>query len=265
MSLPSIFISHGAPDLVLQKSEAANFLRNLPNILDTPKAIVIVSAHFEASGAKVVSDPNPETIYDFGGFDPSLYQMTYPAKGDPQLANRVFDHLKSAGIDSELVSNRGFDHGVWSPLSLVYPQADIPIVQVSIDPSRDAKYHYELGKALAPLRHEDILLIGSGHITHNLRAVFSVMQTGRVDAVMGEKVDAFTEWFHEQFEAGNKDAILDWRNSAPFPVENHPTDEHLMPIFFSYGASSNDEEATAQRIHSSKQFDSFVYDVYKFG
>lgn len=264
MSLPSIFISHGAPDLVLHETEASLFLKDLSNLIAPPKAIVIASAHHESNDAEIVSDPSPQTIYDFGGFSPELYEMIYPAKGDPNLAVKVQSLLTNAGIKGKLVPDRGFDHGVWSPLMLVWPEANIPIVQVSIDPSRDAKYHFELGKALAPLRDEDILVIGSGHITHNLQVVFSAMRHGVVNPQMEEKVSAFTQWFYEQFNASNVDGILNWKENAPFARENHPTDEHLMPLFFAYGAASQTDAAKADRIHSSKQLGSFVYDVYKF-
>lgn len=264
MSLPSLFISHGAPDLVLQDSDAAQFLRELSTLIPAPKAIVIASAHHEANGVEVVSDLEPETIYDFGGFDPKMYELTYPAKGDPKLAVRVQGLLKDAGIDGRLNPNRGFDHGVWSPLLLVWPKANIPIVQVSIDPSKDAKYHYELGKALAPLRDEDILVIGSGHITHNLHVIFSAMRQGVMDTTISQKVEAFTNWFYEQFAAGNEEDILDWKNKAPYPQENHPTDEHLMPLFFAYGAAFSNKPIDANRLHTSTQLGSFTYEVYKF-
>lgn len=268
MTIPSIFISHGAPDLVLQDTEASQFLQNLSNLILPPKAIVIASAHHEAivenGGVKIVNDPAPETLYDFGGFAPEMYELIYPAKGNPALAQRVSDLLSDAGINSELDSKRGFDHGVWSPLMLIWPEANIPIVQVSIDPSRDAKYHYNLGKALAPLRKEDILVIGSGHITHNLQVIFSALRQGIKNPDMENKVKAFTDWFNLQFEAGNVEQILDWKNTAPYSAENHPTDEHLMPLFFAYGAASGDTASTAERIHSSTQIGMFKYEVYKF-
>lgn len=272
MTIPSIFISHGAPDLVLQNSEASQFLQEFSNSILPPKAIVIASAHHEASGVKIVNDPLPETLYDFGGFAPEMYELIYPAKGNPELAKRVSDLLAEAGINSEMDSNRGFDHGVWSPLMLIWPEANIPIVQVSIDPSRDAKYHYDLGKALAPLREDDVLVIGSGHITHNLQVIFSALRQGVENPDMVNKVGAFTDWFYQQFESGNVDKILDWKDAAPYSTENHPTDEHLMPLFFAYGAgsrignaeNSNGKAASAKRLHSSTQIGMFKYEVYKF-
>ena len=142
------------------------------------------------------------------------------------------------------VPHRGYDHGTWTPLRLAFPDADIPVVQVSVDPSRDAAWHYAVGRALAPLREEGVLLVGSGHITHNLRALFPVMRGGvTADPELVRRVNAFVAWFAERFEAGDRDAILAWRDEAPFPLDNHPTDEHLMPLFFAYGAAGPDAKA----------------------
>lgn len=263
MSQPAIFVSHGAPDIVIKQSDARTFLeQDLPRYLQMPDAIVIVSAHFEASGAQVVGDPEPEMIYDFGGFSDQLYSMVYPAKGDPELAVRIEGLLKAAGIPVRTIARRGFDHGAWSPLMLMFPDADIPVVQVSVDPDRDALYHYNLGKALAPLREENILLIGSGHITHNLRAVFMAMRGGVVEPEMPAKISAFTEWLAERFSAGDRKSILEWKNHAPFSKENHPTDEHLMPLFFAFGAGGEDSQA--KRLHTSTQYELLQSDVWAF-
>ncbi|MEM7462051.1 MAG: class III extradiol ring-cleavage dioxygenase [Pseudomonadota bacterium] len=263
MTIPSIFISHGAPDIVLKDTPAREFLSELSAISGVPKAIVICSAHYETNGTAVVTDPNPEMIYDFGGFAPELSEMVYPAPGEPALAARVAQMLESSGIDVQTVEDRGFDHGVWTPLMLAFPGADIPIVQISVDPARDAQYHYALGAALAPLRDENILIVGSGHITHNLREVFAVMR-GRpmTDERLSEKVDAFTDWLSEQFSAGETNAILDWKNQAPFVAENHPTDEHLLPLFFAYGAGG--EAAKSRRAHHSVEYGIFTNDSWVF-
>ena len=262
--LPTLFISHGGPNIVTDPSEARDYLKTLSQRFGKPKAIVIASAHFEVDDVTaVVADPEPGMIYDFGGFAQELYQMIYPAPGEPELANRVAAMLAQAGIKTGIAAQRGYDHGTWTPLLLAYPDADIPVVQVSIDPGRDARHHYALGKALSPLREEGVLLIGSGHITHNLRAVFGAMRGGMApDPAMTEKVEAFTGWFAETFDKGDREAILDWRERAPFVVENHPSDEHLMPLFFAYGAAG--EGATAERTHASRQFGFFAFDSWMF-
>lgn len=263
-SMPTLFISHGGPNIVLDDTPARTFLKKLPELLPAkPKAIVVVSAHFETDGVAVVTDPEPATIYDFGGFAPELYKMVYPAKGDPLLAQAVVERLETAGLDPHTYEKRGYDHGTWTPLLLAFPDAGIPVVQVSIDPRRDAVWHYAIGEAIGDLRREGILLIGSGHITHNLRAFFTVFRHGTlVDPVLADKVDAFTNWFADRLAAGDRDAVMNWKERAPFPVENHPTDEHLMPIFFAYGAAG--EAARAERVHASKQMGFFAFDSYLF-
>jgi 4,5-DOPA dioxygenase extradiol len=262
-TMPSVFVSHGGPNVVIEPSEAHDFLKSLGSLMPKPKAIVMVSAHFETDGPVVVSDPHPGMIYDFGGFAPELYKKVYPAPGEPQLAMRIAQMLADAGLEPRIAPQRGYDHGAWNPLILAWPKADIPVVQVSIDPRRDAAYHFALGRALAPLRDEGILLIGSGHITHNLRAIFASIRRGEdPDPELPGKIEAFTEWFAEQFEKGDREAILDWRSRAPFIAENHPTDEHLLPLFFAYGAAGDD--AKPERVHHSRQYGFFAWDSWFF-
>lgn len=263
MISPSLFISHGGPNIVTEPSEARDFLRRLETVTGKPKAIVLVSAHFETDGPVVVSDPAPAMTYDFGGFSPELYQMVYPAPGEPDLAKRVAQLLSDAGMEVHTAPKRGYDHGAWTSMMLAFPKADVPIVQLSIDPSRDAAYHYALGAALVPLRADGIMLMGSGHITHNLRAVFGAMRGGmQADPAMAAKVEAFTQWFADRFAEGDKQAILDWRNQAPGVAENHPTDEHLMPLFFAYGGGG--DKPKAERVHASRQFGFFAFDCWMF-
>lgn len=262
-TFPTVFISHGGPNIVTDDSPARDYLEKLSSHTGRPKAIVVVSAHFETDGVSVVTDPMPGMIYDFGGFAPELYKMVYPAPGDPILAERILGLLSQAGLEPSAVTHRGYDHGTWTPMKLAFPDADIPVVQVSVDPHRDAVWHYSVGRALAPLREEGILLIGSGHITHNLRALFPVMRAGATpDPALVEKVNAFVGWFADRFAEGDVAAILDWRRQAPFPLENHPTEEHLMPLFFAYGAAG--DRARAERVHASKQLGFFAYDSYLF-
>ncbi|MCR9122802.1 MAG: dioxygenase [Phyllobacteriaceae bacterium] len=261
--MPTIFVSHGGPNVVTDPSEARAYLEGLSGRLPRPRAIVIASAHFETDGPTVVRDPHPGMIYDFGGFAPELYEMIYPAPGDPALAETVHGLLDQAGLSPAYADKRGYDHGTWTVLRLAWPDADIPVVQVSIDPSRDAAYHHRLGAALAPLRDEGVLMIGSGHITHNLRAVFSAMREGMPsDPEMASKVDDFVGWMAEAIASGDIDALLVWRDRAPFVADNHPTDEHLMPLFFAAGAAG--EGARAEHAHASRQFDFFAWDSWIF-
>jgi 4,5-DOPA dioxygenase extradiol len=262
-TMPTLFISHGGPSIVISDTPARHYLESVSSLVPRPKAIVIVSAHFETHGVTVVTDPSPEMIYDFRGFASELYEMVYPAPGAPELAERVLELLENAGLSPSRLGKRGFDHGTWTPMKLAFPDADIPIVQVSIDPHRDAAWHYAVGKALSPLREEGVLLVGSGHITHNLRAYFSVMRQGAaVDPELAGKVTAFTDWFEEKLKANDSGALLDWKRQAPFPTDNHPTDEHLMPIFFAYGAAG--EHPKAKRVHDSVDNGFFANDSYLF-
>lgn len=262
-SMPTIFISHGGPNIVMSDTPARHYLESLRDRLPAPKAIVIVSAHFETDGVEVVTDAAPGMIYDFRGFAPELYEMVYPAPGAPDLAAKVFGLLDEAGMAPALREERGYDHGTWTPLKLAFPSADIPVVQVSIDPNRDAAWHYRLGRALAPLREEGVLIIGSGHITHNLKAFFSVMRQGAdPDPALASKVTEFTEWFADRLAAGDTDSLLAWKARAPYPAENHPTDEHLLPLFFAYGAAG--PHPMAERVHHSVEYGFFVNDSYMF-
>lgn len=253
MKLPTLFVSHGAPDVAIAGTDANRFLRTLGAEIARPSAIVVASAHFEASDRVLVSaDETPETIYDFGGFDPKLRDIRYEAPGDPDLARRIVAGLSEDGFAAEAVADRGFDHGTWVPLSLAFPAADIPVVQVSIDPTRGPDHHLALGRSLAHLRDESALIVGSGSFTHNLREAFAHVRSGDRLAATPPWVSEFAEWMSERLLAGDRDALLDYRARAPFARENHPSDEHLMPLYVALGAAGAD--ARARRLHDSRDF-----------
>ncbi|MBX3570473.1 MAG: dioxygenase [Rhizobiaceae bacterium] len=262
-SLPSLFISHGGPSIVLSETPARRYLESLPELVGRPEALVISSAHHETDGVSVVTDPHPGMIYDFRGFPAELYEMQYPAPGDPGLAETAFELLAAAGLKPSKAAHRGYDHGTWTPMMLAYPRADIPIVQISIDPKRDARWHYQVGRALSGLRERDVLIVGSGHITHNLKAYFGALRQGvQPDPQLAAHVRAFTDWFAARLAEGDVEAVLDWKRRSPFPADNHPTDEHLMPIFFALGAAG--EGATGRRVHDSVDSGFFANDSYLF-
>lgn len=262
--MPTLFVSHGGPNVVTDPSDARTFLTQLSTHVPRPSAIVINSAHFEAPGPAVVRDPTPGMIYDFSGFAPELHEMIYPAPGNPALADTVLDLLAAAGHKPAPLEQRGYDHGTWNPLILAFPDADIPVVQVSTDPGRDAAWHHSVGAALEPLRDEGVLIIGSGHITHNLREVIGIMRGQPGTPEFPDYVAAFTDWFHGVLSKGRTDDLRNWRANAPFVSENHPTDEHLLPIFTAYGAAG--EGAKGERIHASTQMEgAFAWDAYRFG
>ncbi|SJZ87081.1 dioxygenase family protein [Consotaella salsifontis] len=261
--LPTLFLSHGSPDVAIAETAATRFLRDLAVSLPRPKAIVVASAHFESDRVLLSADAKPDTIHDFGGFDPRLYDMRYPAPGDPELAEDLARRLRGVGFDAAAVRQRGYDHGTWVPLILAYPEADIPVVQLSVDPMAGPAHHLKLGQALSALPSEDVLVIGSGSFTHNLRAAFTAMSGGRRDAEAPHWVVEFADWMREKIEAGDTEALVDYRTRAPFAVENHPSDEHLMPLFVALGAAG--DGGRVRRLHSSHDFGALAMDAYAFG
>lgn len=261
--MPALFISHGAPNIVLSDLPAKAFLQTMAADWPQPKAILVVSAHFEHDGVAVVTDPNPNMIYDFGGFEAELYKMVYAAPGSVEVAEKALSLLTKAGLNPVRVAKRGYDHGTWNPLILAYPKANIPVVVVSVDPTKDARHHFEIGKALAPLADDGVLIIGSGHITHNLRGFFMRGRDARFDAMIKQASAEFVEWVHARVLAGDIDSLLNWEQEAPFAKENHPEAEHFMPFFAALGAGG--QQAEGKRLHHSLQSGFFAYDHYAFG
>ncbi len=259
--VPPLFVSHGAPDLILQETATRDFLAGVAASMPRPKAIVSVSAHFASLRPAVVVDAAPEMIYDFGGFDPALYQMVYPAPGEPALARRIAERLTAAGQDVLLVEGRGYDHGTWVPLKLMYPDADVPVVQLSVQPRRDPAHHFAVGRALAPLAEEGILILGSGSLTHNLHEAFAGGRGPRARRVAPPAwVRDFAEWIAEKVAMRDVEALLDYRARAPHAVRNHPTDEHLLPLFVALGAGGE----AGLRVHTDYDFGVLAMDAYRF-
>lgn len=261
--LPTLFISHGAPDLILHPLPAREFLASLGTSLGArckrPRAIIVASAHYdEGPFPCVTAAAQPRTIHDFGGFDPRLYQMHYPAPGAPEFAVRVVEALTTAGMTARLDENWGFDHGTWVPLMLMYPAADIPVVAVSIHQGADPEYHLRLGRALADLPTDDVLVIGSGTLTHNLGQVAPPADNRDAPAW----VHGFADWTGERLLAGDEAALLDYRAQAPYARENHPTDEHFMPLFVAMGAAGPGWRAEC--LHSSVTYRSVRMDMFAF-
>ncbi|MBV7524282.1 MULTISPECIES: DODA-type extradiol aromatic ring-opening family dioxygenase [unclassified Pseudomonas] len=253
---PSLYISHGSPMLALEPGASGPALARLAAEIPKPKAIVIVSAHWESNELLVSGNPQPETWHDFGGFAKALFEVQYPAPGDPRLAAEVAELLKTAGFAARIDSNRPFDHGVWVPLSLMYPQADIPIVQVSLPTRGGPALQTRVGHALASLREHGVLLIGSGSITHNLR---------ELDWHAGpESVEpwalAFRDWMIDKLAANDEAALHDYRAQAPNAVRNHPSDEHLLPLYFARAAGGQFSVA-----HQGFTMGALGMDIYRFG
>jgi 4,5-DOPA dioxygenase extradiol len=229
--MPAIYLSHGAPPLAddaLWTGQLADWSRELPK----PKSVLMVSAHWEAAPLALGATTTVPLTYDFWGFEDRYYQVRYPAPGAPELASDVRKLLRAAGTPVEDIPDRGLDHGAYVPLVEMYPDADVPVLQVSM-PTLDPQGLYEIGRKLKPLRDEGVLIVGSGFFTHNLRAL---SPDGRVQPVMAE----FDHWGQETLARGDLDALLDFQHRAPAAHQAHPRTEHFAPLFVTLGASDGD-------------------------
>jgi 4,5-DOPA dioxygenase extradiol len=242
--------------LALEPGASGPALANLAATMPKPKAIVIVSAHWESSELLVSGNPQPETWHDFGGFPRALFEVQYPAPGSPQLATEVVELLKGDGLPARIDAKRPFDHGVWVPLSLMYPLADIPVVQVSLPTRGGPALQTRVGHALASLREHGVLLIGSGSITHNLRELD--WHAGPESVEPWAK--AFRDWMIEKLEANDEAALHDYRQQAPNAVRNHPSDEHLLPLYFARAAGGE-----FSVVHQGFTMGALGMDIYRFG
>ncbi len=257
--LPTLFISHGAPTLAIDDSPAHHFLVNLGKSLPRPKAILVASAHWESVGGPSVSlAAEPETIHDFGGFSEELYQIQYPAPGAPEVAARAASLLSAEGFSVKKIQMRGLDHGAWVPLHLMYPEVDIPVSQISILRDGTSTEHERVGQALASLRDEGILILGSGCLTHNLSELTSHSISTEVPAWVLD----FDGWMKAKLETNEFEALLHYRSEAPFAVLNHPTEEHIMPLFVAMGAAG--PAAKVEHLHSSHAYGVLAMDAYAF-
>lgn len=198
--------------------------------LPRPNAILCVSAHWETDRPAVSGATHPETIHDFFGFPDALYRLRYPAPGAPQLAGKVAKVLSGAGISCDVDPARGLDHGAWNPLLLAFPDADIPVTQLSIQAHLDPAHHLEVGRALRPLREEAVLILASGGAVHNLRQFHVDRETPATWAA------AFEEWLVARVGAGDEDALVSYRVTQPQARQAHPRDEHFLPLFVAMGA-----------------------------
>ncbi|MCG9696404.1 class III extradiol ring-cleavage dioxygenase [Shewanella sp. Isolate11] len=256
---PALFVSHGSPMLAIEPSDNRDFITQLGAKLPKPDAIVVFSAHFDRDDEIVItSGERPATIHDFYGFPQPLYQLEYPAPGSPELANKVAQLLATMGFAAELDNQQGWDHGVWIPLRLMYPAADIPVVQISINSRAPAEKLYRIGEALKSLRGENILLLGSGGISHNLREVFNPNPASGRQA----KVSAFTDWIYQKLMSQDIDSLLDYENLAPHVKFNHPTPEHFIPLFAVLGSQGLNGEI--ERVFDGIEFEILALDAYRF-
>ncbi|MBI3517586.1 MAG: dioxygenase, partial [Proteobacteria bacterium] len=257
-TLPALFVSHGSPMMALEDGRARRFLASYAGELPRPRAILVASAHWETAAPRLTASAAPPTIHDFGGFPEALYRMRYPAPGEPALAERAADLLQAAGLAAALDPTRGLDHGAWIPLQLLYPAADIPIVQLSLQSHLGAAHHYAMGVALRPLRDEGVLVIGSGSASHNLTALD---RRAGDTATPPPWVDAFDQWVADKVATADTAALLAWQAEAPYAHQNHPSDEHFLPLFVALGAGAPD--APGARIHHSHTYGALSMDAYR--
>lgn len=233
--LPALFVSHGAPLFAVDAGTTGPALAQWGGRLRAAypglRGVVVMSPHWMARGVHVMSGPQPATWHDFGGFPPELYELQYPAAGSPALAQDVIKLLQGAGIAAEGNAARPFDHGAWVPLMHLFPQADLPVVQVALPVGAGPQQVYAMGEALQGLRAEGVLVMGSGSMTHNLSEFFA----GAREAA--PYVVEFSRWIESAVMRGDLEALLDYRARAPHASRAHPTEDHFLPIFFALGAA----------------------------
>ncbi|MEZ5668035.1 MAG: class III extradiol ring-cleavage dioxygenase [Alphaproteobacteria bacterium] len=252
---PVLFVSHGSPMLAVEDSPASRYLRGLAATVPRPRTILVLSAHWGSQRPLVGTAAAFETIHDFGGFPDALYRMRYPARGDAAVAARALELLAAAGLDPAPDPVRGLDHGAWVPLILAWPQADVPVVPLSIQPRRDAAHHIAVGRALRPLRDDGVLVLASGAATHNLGALDPRARTAPA------WVADFAAWLAGALAARDDAALRDWTR-APSARANHPTPEHLLPLFAAVGAADDGEPG--RRDHTSLEYGALAMDCYRF-
>jgi 4,5-DOPA dioxygenase extradiol len=256
MRLPSVFISHGSPMHALQPGPAGEAWKALGRRLPRPRAILIASAHWETNLPMLTGNAKPETVHDFYNFPEPLYRLRYPAPGSPQLAQQAQALLKNAGFTAGIDGSRGLDHGAWTPLLYAYPEHDVPVVQISVQPALGPRHHVQLGNALRALSQEGVLIVGSGHLTHNLRDW--ARGAGKPEPYAQE----FQAWVFDRLSRHDVESLVEYRTRSPHGARAHPTDEHFLPLFFALGAAG--EAATPERVYDAIDSGVLAMDAYVF-
>lgn len=259
MCLPALFVSHGSPMFAIDPGQTGPALADLGFALRKQypalRGIVIMSPHWMAPTAQVMSHPQPATWHDFGGFPEALYRLQYPAPGSPALAAQVQQLLHNAGVATQANADRPLDHGAWVPLRHLFPQADVPVVQVALPYEADAAEVFAIGQALATLRSEGVLVVGSGSMTHNLREL--VRQASDPQTYVLE----FCRWIEDRIRAHDMDSLLHWREQAPHALRAHPTDEHFLTLYFALGAGGEQADVhylSREVMYGVLAMDSFI-------
>jgi 4,5-DOPA dioxygenase extradiol len=258
--LPALFVSHGSPMQALEGGDAARAWRALAAELPRPRAVLVVSAHWETRAPAIGTTAQPETIHDFGGFPDALFRIQYRPPGAPWLAGRVRALLGAHGFTLTADPERGLDHGAWVPLREMYPDADVPAAQLSIQPHLGPGHHLALGRALADIADDGVLLLASGSLTHNLRDWRPGAAGDR--ATIAPYVREFQQWMSDALTRRDFEALSDYRRRAPQAQRAHPSDEHLLPVFVAAGAGG--EHAIVRRVHDGVAEHALAMDVYAF-
>ena len=256
---PTLFVPHGAPTFALRPGAAGAAIAAAARRLPAPRAIIIVSAHWDTAVATVGFADRPETIHDFWGFPEELHALRYPATGCREAAAELASAIAAAGLPVEKDARRGLDHGAWVPLRLMFPDADVPVIPLSIQNHGGPQQAWRLGRALAPLTAKGFLLIASGNVTHNLR---DYQLAGRNGGQTPDYVREFSEWFATRLAAGDTESLLDYRRRAPGAVRAHPSEEHLLPLFVALGAAG--DNAGVERLHAGIDDYVIAMDAYVF-
>jgi len=258
MTIPAIFLSHGAPTLAVEEGHETRAWAELASTLPRPKSILAVSAHWDTRDPEVSAAPRPETIHDFNGFPRELYEQRYPAPGAAELASRVHALLQQAGIACKVDPARGLDHGAWVPLKWMYPKADIPVTQLSVQSHLGPAHHLKLGEAIAALRDENVLVLATGGIVHNLRDLEWDKRGTREAATWARD---FNDWIADRVERKAVDDLLAYRERAPNARRSHPTEDHFAPFFVALGAGG----LPARRLDLGFDLGTLGLDGYVFG
>lgn len=259
MSLPTVFVPHGAPTFALRPGPAGAALATVAQNLERPKAIIVISPHWETREPTVGSAPDLDTIYDFAGFPGELYTLKYLAHSDATFAQQVAKCLRSANINTFIDPHRGLDHGAWVPLRMMYPSGEIPVIPLSIKTNAGAAFHYALGQALHPLSKLGFLIIGTGSITHNLRDYMVCRQR---NLPTPEYVTRFANWIHSTLQTGDIETLINYRKTSDEATQAHPTDDHLMPFFVALGAAG--VRPKAERFYAGVDELVIAMDGYRF-
>lgn len=244
---PALFVSHGSPMNAIAENEYTNDLRKIGGQLENVSAVLVISAHWETKGIYVTDSENLSTVHDFGGFPKELFEVEYPAKGALHLIPEI---EKLIGETVNRDKQRGLDHGAWSMLKHLFPKADIPVLQLSLDRTKTFKEHYELAKRLSPLREQNVLILLSGNVTHN----FSHIDFGNIDAKPLDFAFKFDETIKNALLKNDEQTLINIKNTSDVYQLNHPTDDHFIPLLYLMGVKNKNDKVTFP--HMSWQYGS---------